>query len=194
MSKACFFYKFPPVFFVSAPCSIDVHMYICFKSYNSQKEFVYMERLMKTQILMDEYSIPWEETRYVFRISKFVMLTFFPILVIALASCYLHILSTAKKYKRPFDEVCVDFLRCANKECECSYQDAKNDNLKNAYFFINIIIRNSKDENPLRVYIQLSKFNFSSVCPFKLLTSCAGLTYPLTSSTLSTRIYPCLKD
>ena len=118
MSKACFFYKFPPVFFVSAPCSIDVHMYICFKSYNSQKEFVYMERLMKTQILMDEYSIPWEETRYVFRISKFVMLTFFPILVIALASCYLHILSTATKYKRPFDEVCVDFLRCANKECE----------------------------------------------------------------------------
>ena len=32
----------------------------------------------------------------------------------------------ASKYLWTFDVICFDFLRCANKECECSYQDAKN--------------------------------------------------------------------
>ena len=36
----------------------------------------------------------------------------------------------AKKYLRTVDVNCVDLLRCANKECEYSYQNAKTGNLK----------------------------------------------------------------
>ena len=44
---------------------------------------------MKNLISIDEY-IPLRDTRYVFRISKFVILTFF-----ALAFCYLHFFLSA---------------------------------------------------------------------------------------------------
>ena len=40
----------------------------------------------------------------------------------ALAFCYLHISFTGQNYLRTFGVICVDFLRCANKECNCSYQ------------------------------------------------------------------------
>ena len=50
--------------------------------------------------------------------SKFVILTFFRILLIPFAFCYQHISLTDHV-------ICVDFLRCANNGCECSYQDAE---------------------------------------------------------------------
>ena len=44
------------------------------------------------------------------------------------SKCYSHpiILIALKNYLRTFDVICVDFLRCANKECEFSNQNAKN--------------------------------------------------------------------
>ena len=35
-----------------------------------------------------------------------------------------------------FDVICVDFLKGANKECECSYQDANNAILKGVYLHL----------------------------------------------------------
>ena len=83
--------------------------------------------LLMKNILMDE-SIP---LGYVFRISKFfiiISLSFFRILLIA---------NKPQKYLRTFDVFCVDFLRCANKKCECSFQNAKNGILNS--LFINMI-------------------------------------------------------
>ena len=60
----------------------------------------------------------------------------------------------AKKYLRTFDEICVNYLRCANKECAGSYQNAKN------------------CEYPQSVYIHLSKFINQSVPLNVSLTMC----------------------
>ena len=46
------------------------------------------------------------------------------ILLIALASSYLHISFTGQKYLQTFAVIFIDFLRCANEGCECSFQDA----------------------------------------------------------------------
>ena len=66
--------------------------------------------------LMDEY-IPWMDTRYVFRISIFVILTdknttptyYFRLLLIALASCYLHISLGQKMSACPFKALYIYF-------------------------------------------------------------------------------------
>ena len=65
---------------------------------------------------MDEY-IPWMDTRYVFRISIFVILTdknttptyYFRLLLIALASCYLHISLGQKMSACPFKALYIYF-------------------------------------------------------------------------------------
>ena len=50
----------------------------------------------------------------------------FRILAAALAFCYLLIsLIIGQKYLRTSDVVRFDFLRCANKECKCIYENAK---------------------------------------------------------------------
>ena len=67
---------------------------------------------MKILILMDKI-IPLGDTRYVFRISKFVILTFFNIFrirLIELAFCYLRISLTGQNYLRTFDVIFDDFL------------------------------------------------------------------------------------
>ena len=95
-----------------------------------------------------------------------ISLSFFRILLIALASCYLHIsLLLAKNYLRTwcYLHIC-NLLRCANKECAWSYQNAKNGILNGLFPPYYDIFRNSK--NVARVYIHPSKFNFSSVFPF----------------------------
>ena len=46
-------------------------------------------------------------------------------MLIALASYYLHISLIGQKIFT-FDVICVDFLRCENKECDCSFQTTKN--------------------------------------------------------------------
>ena len=53
-----------------------------------------------------------------------ILLAFFGTLLFALAFCTSLLLDN--KYLRAFDVICVDYLRCAKKECECSYQNAKN--------------------------------------------------------------------
>ena len=50
-------------------------------------------------------------------------------LLIALAFNYLHISLTSKNIFADFYVISVDFLIRANKECECSYQNAKNGQL-----------------------------------------------------------------
>ena len=55
-----------------------------------------------------------------------------------LLSFFLTSLLSAKKCLRTFNAICVHFLRCANKECEWSYQK-ENNNISNGLFFINMI-------------------------------------------------------
>ena len=75
----------------------------------------------------------------------------------------------AEKYLRTFDVICVDFLRCANKECECSYQNAKYYNLNGFFLIIWYILKFwGRTEYPLILYIHPSKFNISSVYPFNV--------------------------
>ena len=73
---------------------------------------------------MDEY-IPLVDTRHVFRISKFVILTFFRIQLIALAFCYLHISLTGQKIFVKFrcclhssSKICKYGTRVQRSECE----------------------------------------------------------------------------
>ena len=71
---------------------------------------------------------------------------------------------------RTFDAVYDDFLRCANKECECSYQNAKNDILN--YYNIS---RNSKDVaiiSPKGIYSSIKNYFFINTVPLKTGKKC----------------------
>ena len=70
----------------------------------------------------------------------------------------------AKNYLRTSDVICVYFLRCANKECECSYQNGILNGL-----FPNLYDKfwNSKDVASGN-NIHPSKFNLLSICPFNI--------------------------
>ena len=99
---------------------------------------------------MDEY-IPLGDTRYVLRISKFVILKHNNNLIINFShpanhTCILlsAYVSIGQKYLRTFD-VLSRFSRCTNKGCKCSCQGAKNGILNGLYLHQYDIFWYSKD-------------------------------------------------
>ena len=75
-----------------------------------------------------------------FRISNLLykQLLFFLFRILQIALCYPHISFTEQNILEDYDVIRVDYLRCANKECECSYQKLKN-LIWMAYFLIKMI-------------------------------------------------------
>lgn len=71
-------------------------------------------------------------TRYVFRISKFVILPFFRIQLISIGLCYF---SQRLKYLQTLDIICVIFLKCEKIQFE---------------WLISLLYRNYKDEYSYR--------------------------------------------
>ena len=82
-----------------------------------------------------------------FRISNLLykQLLFFLFRILQIALCYPHISFTEQKIFEDYEVICVDYLRCANKECECSYQKLKNCILNGLFPHLYDIFRNSKD-------------------------------------------------